>query len=321
MANAKYGNCVDYSGIAGNDAAKRALQIAAAGGHGILLIGPSGSEKEALARLLPTILTELDEREARETALVYEQAGKDFPEGASRTRPFREIGSPTSLAKLVGGGYPVMPGEASLAHNGVLMLAGLPEFTATQLMALRSAMAEGEITIVRVRGIATFPSRFMLAATAEPCPCGRSGAPELGKCACPEAKIRRYLDDITGSLSDAIDLFAYVSRMSPGIRAAEGPCMTSESMRDGVLAAREFRRWRAERCSDPFVNINSLRTLESCPERLVDMILRAQFPRLDRMDTRPLMRVLSVARTLADMSQKEQIGEDDVLGAMLYARM
>ena len=92
-------------------------------------------------------------------------------------------------------------------------------------------------------------------------------------------------------------------------------------MRDGVLAAREFRRWRAERCSDPFVNISSLRTLESCPERLVDMILRAQFPRLDRMDTRPLMRVLSVARTLADMSQKEQIGEDDVLGAMLYARM
>lgn len=321
MANAKYGNCVDYSGIAGNDAAKRALQIAAAGGHGILLIGPSGSEKEALARLLPTILPELDEGEARETALVYEQAGKDLPEGASRTRPLREIDPPTSLAKLVGGGCPVVPGEASLAHNGVLMLAGLPEFTATQLMALRSAIAEGEITIVRARGVATFPSRFMLAATAEPCPCGRSGTPELGKCACPEAKVRRYLDDIAGSLSDAIDLFAGVSRMSPGIRAAEGPSTTSESMRDGVIAAREFRRWHAERCSDPFVNINSPRILESCPERIVDMVLCAQQPRFDCMDARPLMRVLSVARTLADMSQKEQIGEDDVLEAMLYTRM
>ena len=303
------GDAPDFSQVVDQELAKRALTIAAAGRHGVLMVGPPGAGKTMLARRVPTILPPLDEQEAADVMLVHSVAGLPVDEVARGARPFRAPHHSISMAGLVGGGRPVTPGEVSLAHHGVLYLDELPEFARTSLQALRQPLEDREVRITRVDGTYTFPCDFQLVAAANPCPCGHLGDPGH-ECTCPPARVAAYQARIGGPLMDRIDLVVDVPRPD-ATKVIDGrPGTSSATMAEQVASALEFRSWREAREGE---------SAPASPASSLEPTARATFESLAtslHLGGRAIARVARVARTIADLAGRERASEQDVVEAL-----
>lgn len=311
----------DYSDIAGHEQAKRALQIAAAGSHGVLMCGPPGSGKTMLASRFPSILPPLSAEEALETAVVHSIAGEDPASILAGSRPFRSPHHSASLAGLVGGGSPVRPGEISLAHNGVLFLDELPLFRPSVLQGIRQPVESGEVVVTRADGSIAMPAHFSLIAAANPCPCGYLGDADHS-CSCTAFQVKAYQGRIGGPLMDRIDIRIDVRRIPPSEVLETGSGLSSSSLRDGVLAAREYASWRQARAkadehakgSHRLGRLSEL--VEACAlsDKADDFFKQAASRAC--MSGRGIMRTLSVARTIADMAQQSSVTIGNLCEAM-----
>lgn len=313
----------DLATVQGQEHVKRALEVAAAGGHNLLMQGPPGSGKTLLARALPGLLAPLTPAESIEVAKVYSVAGllnRERP--LMRERPFRAPHHTISHAGLVGGGSHIRPGEVSLAHRGVLFLDEFPEFGATALEALREPLESGSLTISRARGSVTFPARVLLVAAMNPCPCGYYGDP-VRACTCPEATVTRYQRRVSGPLLDRIDLFIDVPRVEFKELTGEATGERSEAVRARVVEARE--RQAARFCGTSTVanaEMGPLDVRKHCQQKLevaAQPLLAAAMQQLG-LSARSFHRVLKVARTIADLAGSEPILTPHLAEAVQYRR-
>jgi magnesium chelatase family protein len=286
----------DLADVRGQHHARRALEIAAAGGHSLLLIGPPGTGKSLLAGRLPGILPELTEEEAMETAAVVSVSGQAIDGANWRRRPFRAPHHTASAVALVGGGSNPRPGEISLAHHGVLFLDELPEFDRRVLEVLREPLESGRIMISRAARQAEFPARFQLVAAMNPCPCGYLGDPG-GRCRCTGEQIQRYRSKLSGPLLDRIDLHVEVPRLP--FHALEGPKGEGSAViRERVTTAREIQLKRADTLNSQLDN-PQLETV--CGLKKADRLLLQEAVQRLRLSARAYHRILKLARTIADL--------------------
>lgn len=304
---------VDFSEIVGQEFAKRALQVAACGRLGILMMGPPGSGKSMLASRLPSILPPLTEHEALETALVHSVAGSSPDQALAGVRPFRSPHHTSTIAGLVGGGRPARPGEISLAHNGVCFFDELAEFRSSTLQAIRQPLEEGKVTLVRAGASVTFPCAFMLAAASNPCPCGHFGDPDV-PCRCGPTLVRSYQSRIGGPLMDRIAMHIDVGRVAPErLLSRKAPSLSSATLREGVMAGREFAEWRHARLGPSHARSED-RSLEdaltSCALTPSARSLLEGSARALSMSARGISRTLAIARTIADIAQSERVDEE-----------
>ena len=312
------GRCdVDLADISGHETPKRALEIAAAGGHSLLLIGPPGTGKTLLARALPGILPPLDADEAVVASAIHSVAGLVDPvRPLLAARPFRAPHHTASHVALVGGSSPPRPGEVSLAHSGALFLDELPEFSRVVLDTLREPLEEGSITLSRAAAAATYPARVTLVAAMNPCPCGHAGDPSSA-CTCLPDAVDRYHARLSGPLMDRIDLRVHVPRLAYEDLRAEGR-ETSRVVRDRVCAARERMRARlrgTSRRTNAELTVAEVRThcrLDDAADALAHDAMRAR-----RLSARGVHRAMRVARTLADLAARDAVTRDDLAFALL----
>lgn len=304
----------DLSEVVGQETAKRVLEISAAGGHNLLFCGPPGSGKTMLARRLPGILPTLGETERFETALVHSVAGLDESPALAGIRPFRAPHHTASVASLVGGGSPPRPGEASLAHNGVLFLDELPEFGPAALQTLRQPLEDRIITLVRVDGRITYPAAFTLVAAMNPCPCGYHGDPER-PCECSAGQVSKYQARVGGPLMDRVDLAVTMSRIDPKLLLTRGSeADGSAAVRDRVMEARE----RASARRDSVIGVNNKQLLTTCrlSSGAADYLTEAA--RRFCLSGRAVTRVLRVGRTIADLAGADAVGPEHLMEAVGY---
>lgn len=306
---------LDFQDIAGHELAKRALQIAAAGGHGVLMMGPPGSGKTMLASRIPSILPPLGKDESLETAVIHSVIGEDASESLQGIRPFCAPHHSASMAGLVGGGSPPRPGAISLAHNGVLFLDELPEFAPSVLQGIRQPMESGRVSVTRADGNVEFPARFMLVAAANPCPCGYFGDKER-TCTCSQRQISQYQGRIGGPVLDRIDVHIDVARIPPGDVLATGKGTSSETLRCGVMAAREYASWRRERTGFDERGAKTELVVKACDLSDEDTSFMESLASAGRMSGRAIMRTLSLARTIADMEQTGSVSRDHLCEAV-----
>lgn len=303
---------LDYGQVSGNEVAKRALQIAAAGNHGILMMGPPGSGKTMLASRLPTILPPLSQDEMLRAALIHSVAGEDVSSILAGKRPFRAPHHSATGPGLIGGGSPVRPGEISLAHLGVLFLDEISEVRPSVLQQMRQPLEAGYVTITRADGNVTFPASFMLVAASNPCPCGFFGDEEH-ECTCTVKQVRDYQNRIGGPLMDRIDLHIDVKRVPPSDVLSRDGGTTSAQLREGVMAGREYASWRRSREGE---GSSTQDVIASC--RLDDASAKffEKTAQANHMSGRAIVRTLSVARTIADMGARQSVTKADLCEAL-----
>lgn len=294
----------DFGDIGGFGRAKRAFQVAAAGGHGIAVVGSAGPARSALAACMPSILPPIDGDVALQAATIHSAAGLDARPILDGARPFRSVRSIVSLPGLLGGGLPLRPGEASLAHGGVLYLDGVEAFEPATLAALSHPAKTGRIELVRPDGNVAMPASFLMVAGVSPCPCGRHGDRGGRCCACPAPAVEMYRDRVLRPVGGILDIRVDM----PGADSdATGRTASSEELREGVLRAREFAAWRSKgRAKGEDAEPHALRNL--------GQLVGSRDP-----NGRRLHRAMRLARTIADMEERERVDSRHVIEAAALA--
>ena len=313
----------DFSEVKGQENVKRAFEVACAGGHNILLVGSPGSGKSMMAKRLPSILPPLSLSEALETTKIHSVAGK-LKSGTTllSTRPFRAPHHTISSVALVGGGSYPTPGEISLAHNGVLFLDELPEFTRSVLEVMRQPLEDRHISISRAKYSIDYPASFMLVASMNPCPCGYYGHPKK-KCTCMPHQRINYMSKISGPLLDRIDIQVEVQPVEIDTLSSKAPAESSADIRKRVIAAREiqkerFKDFKGVHCNAQMTTAMMHQFAEPEPKALAR--LKETMESLS-MSARAYDRILKVARTIADLDKQETVQTDHIMEALGYRNL